>query len=54
MCKGTTSFFGINEIGLGTTKEQAVANYGQWKIELPIAHFESAAGIKKPEQLNVK
>lgn len=37
--KGITSFFGINEIGIGNTKEEAISNYKKWKIELPEVHF---------------
>lgn len=39
--KGSISFFGINEIGIGTSRNEARVNYGKGAIELPKDHFEN-------------
>lgn len=43
--KDTIHFQGINEIGIGTTKEEAKQNFGKIPIELPTVHFDDKKQI---------
>lgn len=39
--KETVSFFGINEIGVGSTPDEAKNNYAKFAIEIPLDAFEN-------------
>jgi hypothetical protein len=45
--KDSISYFGINEIGIGNTKEDTQLNYGKLKVELPEIHFENYESLKE-------
>lgn len=47
--KGNISCFGINEIGVGITKDEAKENYGKLKIDLPQVHFQNKKEIPEME-----